>query len=67
MKILAMLGLLAGGLLLTGCGTPAYSPQERDALILRNYNYEGGQLVDDFDHEVIMSRPASSLTAWAVQ
>ena len=62
-----MIGLLAAGLMSTGCGTPGYSPSERNDMIVRDYNYEGGQAVDDFDHAVLMSRPASRLTAWNVQ
>ena len=67
MKTLALIGLLAAGLLtMTGCGTPGYNPEERNAVILRNYSYDGAQMVDDFDNDVIMSRPASRLTHWDV-
>jgi hypothetical protein len=68
MKTLALIGLLAAGLFTTGCfGTPGYSPQERNAMIIRNYNYEGAQMVDDFDNAILMSRPSSRLTAWNVE
>jgi Fe-S-cluster containining protein len=68
MKTIALLGLLAGALMTTGCfGTPGYSGTERNDIIVRDYNYDGGQLIDDFDHDVIMSRPASGLTAWNVR
>ena len=67
MRTLALIGLLGCALLVTGCGTPGYSPNERDSIIDRNWNYEGGQMVDDFDQDVIMSRPVSHLTAWDVQ
>ncbi len=68
MKTLALIGVLAAGLMTTGCfGTPGYSASERNDMIFRDYNYEGGQVVDDFDHDVLMSRPASRLTSWNVQ
>ncbi|HET6251952.1 MAG TPA: hypothetical protein VFE47_29980 [Tepidisphaeraceae bacterium] len=69
MKAFALIGLLScAALFTTGCfGDPGYSGSERNDRILRNYNYEGGQIVDDFDENVIMSQPASSLTHWNVQ
>jgi len=67
MKNLTLIGLLVGSMLLTtGCGTPGYSAQDRDQRIARDMNYDGGQLVDDFDH-VLLLRPAGHLTAWNVQ
>jgi hypothetical protein len=70
MKTLLLIGVLAGSMLLTtGCGLggdPAYSLEERSQLITRNGNYEGGQLIDDFDH-LLLLRPASRLTEWNVQ
>jgi hypothetical protein len=68
MRTLALFGLLAAGLMTGGCfGTPGYSPSERNDAIIRNYNYEGGQMVDDFDHAILMNPPASRLTHWNVQ
>jgi hypothetical protein len=68
MRILALIGLLGCAVLTTGCfGTPGYSAAERNDMIFRNYNYEGGQMIDDFDNDILMSRPASSLTSWNVE
>lgn len=67
MKTLALLGIFVGAALIGGCGTPGLSPAERNQLIVRNYSYDGGQIVDDFDRDIIMSRPASHLTIWNVQ
>jgi hypothetical protein len=67
MKTLLLIGLLAGSTFLTtGCGTPGYTAEERNQQIGRNWSYEGGQLVDDFDH-LFLLRPASHLTAWNIQ
>jgi hypothetical protein len=66
MKVIALIGLLAGMLLTTGCGTPGYTASERNQMIGRNISYEGAQLVDDFDH-IMLLRPASHLTIWNVQ
>jgi hypothetical protein len=65
---LAMLVLAAGSILSfgTGCATPAYSAQERNQQIARNWDYESRQMVDDFD-SVLLLRPASRLTIWHVQ
>ena len=58
MKSLLLIACLAAAFCSTGCiGTPGYSPSERDQLIWRNWNYEGGQMVDDFDHLMLL-RPA---------
>ena len=67
MKTLLMLSLLAGGMILsTGCATPAYSPDERNQQIFRNWDYEGKKMVDDFDHMFLL-RPASHNTIWNVR
>ncbi len=67
MKIVAMIGLLAGSLfLIAGCGTPGYSAQERNQQISRNWGYEWDQASDDLDH-LLLLRPASHLTMWNVQ
>jgi len=68
MKKLSLLCLLM--LVLTGCGvdwgsTPAYTSRERNQQIWRNWNYEGAQMVDDWDHFWLL-RPSSSLTLWNV-
>ena len=67
MKKFALLAVLAGGMLLTaGCETPAYTGQERAALIRRNWGFEYEQVNDDVDH-ALMLRPAGHLTEWDIQ
>ncbi len=66
MKLLALFGLLAATLLLTGCATPGYSVNERFQRIGRNWDYEGKQIADDVD-EALLLRPAGTLTWWNVQ
>lgn len=67
MKTLALLGFVVGAACIGGCGTPGLSPAERNQMIVRNFNYDGGQVVDDIDRDVLMIRPASHLTVWNVQ
>jgi hypothetical protein len=59
---LAALPIVGGGCL----ATPAYSPIERYQQIGRNWDYEGKQGVDDWDH-IALLRPASTLTIWNVR
>jgi hypothetical protein len=74
MKLVALLSLLTlGALSITGCArpfelgyTPGYTARERNQQIARNWDYEGKQLVDDWDSFWLM-RPASQLTVWNVQ
>jgi hypothetical protein len=65
-----LMGLMTGSLFLiglsSGCGTPGYTPAERDARIGRNWSYEGGQAIDDVDH-ILLLRPSSTMTYWNVQ
>ena len=64
MKKLLLLGIVAGSMWFSaGCATPAYSPDERQAQINRNIDYEGKQCIDDIDN-VILMRPATHLTIW---
>ena len=69
-KLLSRLSLLALAALPTlagGClAPPAYSPKERHQQIGRNWDYEGRQGVDDWDH-ILLLRPASRLTIWSVR
>ena len=58
----AALPLVSGGCLTT----PAYSAGERYQQIFRNWDYEGKQGVDDWDH-IALLRPASRLTIWNVR
>jgi hypothetical protein len=69
MKRLALL-LLAALPLVGGCARPgemgwgaAYSADERHRQILRNWDWEGKQLVDDIDHALLL-RPMGHLTTW---
>jgi hypothetical protein len=73
MKKLAALVLLAVAMVETGCArpnevgwTPVYTAQERQAIILRNWDYEGKQKDDDIDSALLL-RPASHLTIWNVR
>jgi len=73
MKKLAALVLLAAALVGSGCArpnevgwTPVYSAHEREAIILRNWDYEGKQKDDDLD-SLLLLRPASHLTIWTVR
>jgi hypothetical protein len=67
MRILVLIGLLAGAATFNvGCATPAYSAQERNALIARTWKTDMKQAVDDFD-SVVMLRPPSRLTIWHVR
>jgi hypothetical protein len=67
MKKLLLLGIVAGSMVFSaGCATPGYSPDERQAQINRNLDYEGKQAIDDFDN-VILMRPSTHLTIWNLQ
>jgi hypothetical protein len=67
MKNLALSLVLASGLaFLGGCGTPGYTPLERNQMIARNWDYEAKQATDDFD-ALLLLRPASRLTIWNVR
>ena len=67
LKLVALLGLATGAAAMnTGCVTPAYNAQERNAQIARNWDYEGKQITDDIDHALLL-RPASKLTIWHVR
>ena len=65
LALLAVLGLSVVGTT-TGCATPAYTAQERNALIARNWDYESKQITDDVD-SILLLRPASRLTIWNVR
>ncbi len=67
MKKLLFLGMVAGSMCFSaGCATPAYSPDERQAQINRNLDYEGKQAIDDIDSALLM-RPATHMTVWNLQ
>ena len=66
-KTALLLVLSLGSLFaVTGCASPAYSAQERHAQIARNWDYEGKQATDDWDH-ILLLRPPSRLTIWNVR
>ena len=67
MKKVLLLAFVAGSTFFsTGCATPAYSPTERRQQIARNWDYEGRQATDDWDH-ILLFRPSSRLTIWNVR
>ena len=67
MKKMLLLALAAGSMsAAAGCATPGYSPAERNQQIARNWDYEGKQAIDDFDH-IFLLRPAGHLTIWNVR
>ena len=67
----------AASLFSTGCiktglendyfAPPAYSSIENYQRERRYADYDWSQAIDDFDHDVTMSRPASELTKWHVR
>lgn len=68
MKRFVMSALLSGVVVLSGgcLGTPGYSGVERNRQIARNWSFEGGQAVDDFDH-ILLLRPPSRMTTWNIR
>ena len=64
MKILTLVVVATGAALIGGCSTAGYSASERNQMIARNCDYDSKQIVDDFDHDIAMLRPASHLTLW---
>ena len=67
MRKLACLLLLAGGsFAIGGCASPGYTGGENVARVMRNWDYENKQMIDDIDYEA-MFRPASHSTIWNLQ
>jgi hypothetical protein len=67
MRKLILIGSSLVSLLMAGgCATPGYTAAERSQLIQRDFDYNGGQMIDDWD-SVFLLRPASHLTIWNVQ
>jgi hypothetical protein len=78
LKCLAVAALLGGSALFTtGCthtdsladdflAPPAYSAGENFHRQLRYAAYDWHQAIDDFDKQVVMTRPGSMLTHWSI-
>ncbi len=67
MKSLALLILFVGSMFVSaGCMTPAYSGQERGAMIARNMAWEYTTINDDID-TILLLRPSSRLSIWHVR
>ena len=67
------LALLLAALGAVGCARPnefgygtAYSAKERDQQILRNWDLEGKEMVDDIDH-LLLLEPSSRLSDWNIR
>jgi hypothetical protein len=79
-RFASLVGALAVGaaaLCSTGCQShsgleydflapPAYSSGENAQRTLRYMAYDWSQAIDDFDRQVVMTRPGSQLTGWNV-
>jgi hypothetical protein len=64
MRKLACLLLLVGtGLGIGGCASPAYTGGENVARILRTWDYENKQMIDDLNYEGMLMPPSRS-TIW---
>lgn len=68
MRIFVLFGLLAGAVLTSGgCAeTPAYSANERNAMIARTWRIDSRQIVDDVD-SILLLRPPSRMTIWHIR
>jgi hypothetical protein len=64
MKKLALLVLLvAGSFGLGGCATPAYTTAENTSRVLRTWDFESKQMMEDFLYEA-QFYPPSRMTRW---
>jgi hypothetical protein len=64
MRKLACLLLLAGSLIgIGGCSSPAYTGPENVGVVLRTWEYERGQMIDDVMYELMFAPPSRS-TVW---
>jgi hypothetical protein len=75
MKKLVLTGLIGLGMsaFLSGCArpgevgwTPAYTANENGQRILRNWDYDGKQLIDGIDYVLLVDQP-SHMTIWNVR
>ena len=75
-SLAAAIVLGSAALFTTGCShsgleydflaPPAYSSSENSQRTLRNAAFDWSQAIEDFDRNVVMSRPATTLTEWHV-
>ncbi len=65
MRKLALWVVAVGGILSlgSGCASNAYTGGENFSRILRSWDYEGKQAVDDINYELILYPPSHS-TLW---
>jgi hypothetical protein len=64
MKKLALLLLAVAGLLNAGgCSSPAYTGEENTGRVLRAWEYERGQMIDDVASHALLLPPSRS-TIW---
>lgn len=66
MRVLVILGLLAGLTLLAGCATLTQSSADVRNTYVRVWDYELHQLADDWNHMWLLDRP-SRLTRWQMR
>ena len=67
MRILVLLGLLAGFAAVSGgCETLAYSAKEHQAQIARAWSIDAHQIPDDVD-SLLLLRPPGHMTIWHVR
>jgi hypothetical protein len=57
--LLAVVGLVNAG----GCASPAYTAEENVGRVLRTWEYERGQMIDDIAYEAMLLPPSRS-TVW---
>ena len=62
-----MLGGCSGGFVFDPLAPPAVSGIENAQRESRYAAYDWSQAVDDFDRDVVMTRPSSKLTHWNVR
>ncbi|HYE16801.1 MAG TPA: hypothetical protein VEA69_00030 [Tepidisphaeraceae bacterium] len=67
MKKLALLAMAVGGMVglgsLGGCSTPAYNTEENTSRVLRSWDYELKQGMEDFMFEAMLIPPSHG-TLW---
>ena len=61
-KIASVLLLVGMGLGIGGCASPAYTGGENVSRILRTWDYENKQMIDDLNYEAMLMPPSRSTT-----